>query len=305
MSVLVAGGCGFIGANLVRELVAQGEDVVAFDLRPNAAPFKHIAGKVKVVQGDSTNITDILHVIQENNVHDVFHLIGLLADVSQVKPSLAEAVSVGSTLNFLEAARLCGLGRIVYASSSAVYHPKEASPVKESAATCPPSVYGATKVMSEFYGMHYHRTFGLDFVALRFTTVYGLGKFGGSTGIISQMIEKTAFGDPITVEVADAATDWIYIKDAVKGLLLARRAANPQQRIYNIGGASYTVRQVADVVQRMIPDARIELEAKRTFPWPPAYDISMAKAELNYEPSYDIQRGVADFIEECRKVKRL
>jgi UDP-glucose 4-epimerase len=304
MSVLVAGGCGFIGSHLIRKLVEQGEEVVAFDLRPNVALFKDVADKVKVVQGDATNIVDILHVIKENSVRDVFHLIGLLADVSQVKPLLAEAVSVGSTLNFLEAARLCGLNRIIYASSSAVYDPKELPPVSESVAPNPPSVYGATKVMSEFYGMHYHRMFGLDFVVLRFATLYGLGKFGGSTGIISQMIEKAAFGEPVTVDVADAVTDWLYIKDAVNSLLLARKVASPQQRIYNIGGGSYSTRQVAEVVKRMIPDARIKLEAKRTFPWPPAYDISRAEAELDYRPAYDIEKGVADFIEECRNVKR-
>jgi UDP-glucose 4-epimerase len=303
MSVLVAGGCGFIGSHLVRKLVSAGEKVVAFDLRPNLTLLKDIADKLTIVQGDSTSATDIFQVIQEHKVRDVVHLVGLLADVSQVKPVLAQKVSVDSTLNFLEAARIFGLNRLVYASSSAVYDPKEPAPVSEAVSPHPPSVYGATKMMSEFYGMHYHKMFGVDFVALRFTTIYGLGKSGGSTGICSQMIEKAALGQAVVVDAADAVTDWLYIKDAVKAILLAKQVANPQQRIYNIGGATYSTRQVADVVRRMIPDAQIELQAKKTFPWPPSYDLSRAEAELKYKPSFDIEKGVADFIEDCRRMK--
>jgi UDP-glucose 4-epimerase len=301
MSILVAGGCGFIGSHLVRKLLEEGEKVVIFDLHPNTALIKDIADEVKIVQGDSTSLADILHAVKENDARDIYHLIGLLADVSQVKPVLALKVNVESTLNILEAARILNLNRIVFTSSSAVYDPKESPPVDESVAPRPPSVYGMTKVMSEFYGMHYNKLFGIDFVALRFTTIYGFGKAGGSTGICSKMIEQSACGEPVKVDVADAVTDWLYIKDAVNSLLLARRVGNPRQRIYNIGGGTYTVHQVADMVKRLIPDANIELEAKRTFPWPPAYEGARAAEELGYRPSFDLERGVRDFIEECKR----
>jgi UDP-glucose 4-epimerase len=190
---------------------------------------------------------------------------------------------------------------MIYSSSVAVYDPKTPPPVDDFVTPNPPSVYGATKVMSEFYGMHYHRTFGMDFVALRFTTVYGYGKSGGSTGILSQMIEQAALGQPVKVDAADAVTDWLYIKDAVESLVLARNARDPRQRIYNIGGGSYSTRQLAEVLSRMLPDAQIELESKRTFPWPPSYTWTKASEELGYEPAFDIERGVKDFICECRR----
>jgi UDP-glucose 4-epimerase len=301
MSVLIAGGCGFIGSHLARRLLAEGEKVVLFDLRPNLQLIKDIADKVTIVQGDSTNIIDILHAIQGNDAKDIYHLVGLLADVSQQKPLLAQKVSVESTINFLEAARILPLNRIIYASSSAVYDPKSSPPVDESVTPNPTSVYGATKMMSEFYGMHYHRSFGTDFVALRFTTIYGYGKSGGSTGIISQMIEKAVLGETIRVDAADAVTDWLYIKDAIEALLLARCARNVQQRIYNIGGGSYSTRQVADLVRKILPSTNIQLESKRTFPWPPSYDWTKATEELRYRPSFSIERGIEDFIQECRR----
>jgi len=149
--------------------------------------------------------------------------------------------------------------------------------------------------------MHYHRAFGVDFRALRFTTLYGLGKSGGSTGICSLMIEKSALGEAVRGEVADAVTDWLYIKDAVSSLILAGKAEQPKERIYNIGTSSHSVREVADIVRRQIPNSDIRLEAKRTFPWPPVYDCSAARRELGFAPAFTIEEGVRDFIKETKK----
>jgi nucleoside-diphosphate-sugar epimerase len=246
-------------------------------------------------------MVDILHAIQQFKVQDLYHLIALLGDVSQQKPLLALKVNVETTLNFLEAARLFQLGKVVFASSVAVYNPSEPAPVGDEAPTNPGSVYGATKVLSEFYGLHYHRTFGVDFRALRFTTLYGLGKFGGSTGICSYMIEKAARGEEVAGDVRDAVTDWLYIKDAVNALNLAREIPGPKRRVYNIGGGSFSVGQVAQVVKKFIPDARIHLEAKRQFPWPPSFTWEAAREELGYQPRFPIEKGVQDLIEEARK----
>jgi UDP-glucose 4-epimerase len=301
MSVMVAGGSGFIGSHLVRKLVENGEKVVVFDLHPNLEAIGDVISKVEVVKGDATQIIDILHTIQQHNVSDIYHLVGILADICQQKPLLALKVNVETTVNFLEAARLLNLGKIVFASSVAVYSPNEPSPVREEAATNPGSVYGATKVLSEFYGLHYNKFFGVDFRALRFTTIYGLGKFGGATGVCSLLIEKSALGQPVKVDAAEAVTDWLYIKDAVNSLLLARKVYNLKQRVYNIGGGTYSVREVVDIVKRFVPHANIELEAKRLFLWPPSYDCTRAQEELGYKPLFDIENGIKDFIEVARK----
>lgn len=300
MSILIGGGGGFIGYHVVKKLVEKGELVVVFDLMPNVDLFKRFGEKVKVVRGDATHLSDILHAVKENGVEDIFHLIALLADVSQEKPLLALKVNVESTVNFLEAVRIMNLRRIVFASSVAVYDPNEKPPVKESAPLRPISVYGATKVLSEFYGLHYHHLFGVDFRALRFTTIYGLGKSGGSTGVCSLMIEKSALGQPTKGDVGDAVTDWLYIKDAVSSLILAREIDDPKGRIYNIGGTSHRVKEIAEIVRRFIPNADIQLESKKVFPWPPAYDYSKAGEELGYSPAFSIEEGIQDFIRETR-----
>lgn len=301
MTVLVAGGGGFIGSHLVRALVDKGESVVVFGRTLNTSLLGDIAGRVKLVRGDASNLADVLHAIKENAVSDVYHLIALLADVSQRQPLWAFKVNTESTLNFLEAARILGLRRIVFASSVAVYDTKATLPVTESSPLRPASVYGETKVASEFYGMHYHKLFGVDFRALRFTTLYGPGKSGGSTGICSLLIEQSALGQPVEVDAADAVTDWLYIKDAVRSLLLAREVDSPGERIYNIGAGSYSVREVVNMVKKLIPDASIRLRSERTFPWPAAYDWSKAHEELGYDPLFGIEEGIKDFIDEVRK----
>ncbi|OGP87867.1 MAG: hypothetical protein A2157_10700 [Deltaproteobacteria bacterium RBG_16_47_11] len=301
MSILVAGGSGFIGSHLVRKLIGMGERVVIFDQFANIEAIDDIRDKVKVVQGDATNIVDILHAVEENEVRDIYDLVGLLVNVSQEKPLLALKVNVESTLNFLEASRILKLGKVIFTSSVAVYDPKEQPPVAEGAPLRPTSVYGATKVLSEFYGMHYNKLFGVDFRALRFTTIYGLGKYGGATGACSVLIENSALGRPTKVEVADAVTDWLYIKDAVNSLVLARKVDSLKERVYNIGGSTHAVYQVADMVRKFVPDANIELEAKKVFPWPPSYDCTRAQLELGYKPLFDIENGIRDFIDEARK----
>jgi nucleoside-diphosphate-sugar epimerase len=301
MAVMVAGGSGFIGSHLVKHLAGLGEKVIVFDAQPTPFLRAETGGRVEVVRGDATQIVDILHAVQQFKVRDLYHLIALLGDVSQQNPLLALKVNVETTLNLLEAARLFHLGKFVFASSVAVYSPAEPAPVGEEAPTNPGSVYGATKVLSEFYGLHYQRNFGVDFRALRFTTLYGPGKFAGSTGICSFMIEKAARGEEVTGDVRDAVTDWLYIKDAVNSLILAREAPNPKRRIYNIGGGSFSVGQVAQIVKKFIPGARIHLEAKRQFPWPPSYKWEPAREELGYEPRFPIEEGVRDLIEQARK----
>ena len=246
MTILVAGGSGFVGSHLARALLHKGERVVILGRNPDARLIRDIAGQVTFVRGDATSLADVLHAIKENAVSDVYHLIALLADVSQQNPPWALKVNTQSTLNFLEAARILGLRRIVFASSVAVYDRNAALPVTESSPLRPGSVYGETKVASEFYGMHYHRLFGVDFMALRFTTLYGPGKSGGSTGICSLLIEKAALGEPVEIDAADAVTDWLYIKDAVRSLMLAREVESAKERIYNIGAGTYSVREVAE-----------------------------------------------------------
>ena len=301
MSVLIAGGCGFIGSHLARKLVEKGEEVIIFHHTPNTDRINNIIDRVKLIRGDATNIVDVLHALRDNRVQVVYHLIALLADISERNPSLALKVNVESLVHFLEASRILNMKRIIFASSVAVYDPLTQPPVVETAPLRPRSVYGATKVLSEYYGMHYHRAFGVDFRALRFTTLYGLGKSGGSTGICSLMIEKSALGEAVRGEIADAVTDWLYIKDAVNSLILAGESEQAMDRIYNIGGSSHSVKEVADIVRRLIPNADIRLEARKTFPWPPAYDCAAAKRELGFIPAFTLEEGVKDFIRETRK----
>ena len=277
----------------------MGEKVVVFDSQPNLSLLGAVGGKVELVKGDATQMIDILQAIKQYQVKEVYHLIALMADVCHQKPLLALKINVETLLNFLEAARLMSLQKIIFASSVAVYNAGEPAPVGEEAPTNPSSVYGATKVAGEYFGLHYQRNFGIDFRALRFTTIYGLGKSTGFTGICGLMIEKSARGEAVAGKFRNAVTDWLYIKDAVNSLLLIRDKTGPS-RVYNIGGSSHSVGEVAEIVKKIIPGAKISLEAQQLFPWPPSYRWTRAEAELGYRPLFDIEAGVRDFIAEVR-----
>jgi len=304
MSVMVTGGCGFIGSHLVRELVEDGRDVVVFDSSPDIQLISDVSDRVKFVSGDVSDLRNLFDAVRQHGVEDVFHTAALLILDCEEKPLRALKVNVEGTVNVLEAARLMGLGRVVFTSSAAVFSPNLPLPVRDDTPTYPTTVYGATKLMGELYGMKYLRSYGVDFRALRFTWVYGPGRSRGASAFSSLIIEKPALGDPVKIpHNQETRGDWLYVKDAVKALILALEAESPQSRIYNISGGVYPLGYVAGVVKREIPNAIIEFNPEAPIR-KSSYDDMKARLELGWNPSYTIEEGIRAHIKELRRPKR-
>lgn len=297
MSVMVTGGGGFIGSHLVRKLVEDGEDVVVFDSSPNTQLICDVLERVKFVKGDISDLRDVFDAVKRYGVEDVFHTAALLVFDCEENPLRALKVNVEGTVNVLEAARLMGLGKVIFTSSVAVFSPNLPGPVRDDAPTYPITVYGATKLMGELYGMKYVRSYGVDFRALRFTWVYGPGRSRGASAFSSLMIEKPALGEAVKISHNEETSgDWLYVKDAVKALILARKAESPEHRIYNISGGVYSLRHVSNIVKRMIPDATIEFDPESSVRRS-SYEDTNARLELGWHPSYTIEEGVREHIE--------
>jgi UDP-glucose 4-epimerase len=146
---------------------------------------------------------------------------------------------------------------------------------------------------------------GVDVVVLRFATTYGPGKTSrhGKMGVTSQIVENPAAGLPFRLaQGGDEKDDFIYNKDSARGIYLACMADNPKSRVYNIGtGVGVTLNDVARVIRKHLPKADIEIGPGLNFlgmPYPASsvYDISRARAELGYEPHYDLEKGIADYL---------
>ena len=298
---MVTGGCGFIGSHLVRKLVNEGERVVVFDSSPTTTLINDVRESIEYVRGDISDFRNVLDVVKTHEVRDVFHTAAMLINSCENNPMRALRVNVEGTVNLLEAARMMKLSKFVFTSSVAVFSTGLQSPIGDDAPTYPRSIYGMTKLVSELYGLKYQRSFGVDFRALRFTWVYGPGRSRGESAFSSLIVENPAIGEPVKIpHKEETSGDWLYVKDAIKALILVRDVENPNRRIFNISGEVHPINHIANIVRKYIPDACIEFdpEAKlREY----SYDDRNAREELGWHPSYDIEEGIRDHIKEVKK----
>ena len=314
MSTLLVGGGSFIGAHVVRELLGAGDRVIAYDvdIRDNAIHRILSAdelSRVTFVQGDVLDAIGLLHAARSHEVRDIIHLAAALIPTCAAQPALGVRVNVDGFNHVLEVARVVVARRVVWASSIAVYGPQsryDGEP-DEDAPHWPTTVYGACKSMNEYMARHYYDAFGVDSIGLRFTVVYGAWRMRGALAyrLGQELIEKPAHGQPARVPAGDGLVNWQHVEDAAHAILLSLRHVGPtKHRVFNTGGEAVRVRDAAAVVQRLLPDARIEVE-NGAAEGIARLSIARAAAELGYRPRYDFAAGARQSINEYRRRQNL
>lgn len=310
MNVLITGGTGFIGGHVMRGLLKQGHQVVAFDSSPNTELLKDIADQIDVVQADVQDLAAIIDVIKKFEITHIVHMASLLTTTSQRRPFAALNINAVGTVNTLEASRLTGVVRVTFNSSTAVYgYTEEGKPIDEDHPLRPSTIYGATKLLGEYYGLAYNADYGLGFAALRFPSIYGPGQTQRGFSSFKEIVEKPLLGLPAKVPVGgDQKFDIVYVKDVADAIISAILAKETPHKIFNISGdvASFaTLRDLANVVRTNIPSAIIEIGPgfEPTEPVRGPLDIRRARNELHYEPKYDLNRGVRDYIDTFNRIR--
>jgi len=172
MAILVTGGAGYIGRWLARELSARGIETVALDrLAPGPNDELKLPAEVTFVEGDVTDRAVVVAAAKLRPYTAVVHLAGIVTMGCERDPDLAMRVNLGGTHNALEAARLAGIPRLVFASTISVYGPNVPQPITEATPAEPLTWYGQSKVMAEQLGLYYQRRWGLDFRAARLAAI--------------------------------------------------------------------------------------------------------------------------------------
>ncbi|MQA12693.1 MAG: NAD-dependent epimerase/dehydratase family protein [Pseudonocardiaceae bacterium] len=276
MTTLITGGAGLIGSKVAERLLGAGESVVLLDVA--AAPertdplVERFGEQLTVERGDVLGVGNLGAAVRRHGVDSILHLAYLLGAESNANPGLATQVNAVGTANVLDVARLFEVRRVVLASSIAVYgrdamYPRDALPLTEDA---PPwvapgvPIYGGGKVYMEQLGAHYRAQYGLEVVGLRPSIVYGPGRRTGATGWVVVLIEDPALGRSVSVGFGDAKMSLVYVEDVADqftAMLQAPSEAFAQRRFFNTGGDTCTMRELADVVRGIIPDASIEVAA--------------------------------------------
>jgi UDP-glucose 4-epimerase len=317
-TVLVTGGSGVNGPWVLRSLVEKGISVVNYDSRKDTSLYADISHKVETLVGDILDLPHLIDAIKRYHVDRIVHLAAIMPDPLESNPYSAYRVNVDGTINILEAARLMNIKRVVYTSSVAVYAPVTGEygyptykPVGEDYPQVPQSVYGATKLFTEHMCFNYQRIYGVDFVILRFSWIYGPGKQArhGVLALHSKIIESAMIGQPIKIpQGGDEKVDSVYCRDVGQGVALACVGENLQHRVFNIGtGRGETFRQLIDALHKMLGKVPVEigpgLDPRGT--GGPGYmvmDIERAKKELGYRPQYDLEAGAKDYIESMKRL---
>lgn len=319
MIVLITGGMGVMGAETSRKFVKEGIRPIIYARHRDESLIRDILDKVEIELGDILDFARLLEVIKRHKVTHIVHTAAFVGAVSQANPALSVQVNVIGMVNVLEAARLFDVKRVVYTSAKGVYGPLSPEhkhptykPLSEDHPKNPVRIYDSAKLMGEHVGRYYHANMEVDVVALRFGTTYGPGKTArhGAKGITSQIVEKPANGLPFRLaQGGDQKDDFVYNKDSALGIYLACIAENLQDRVFNIGsGVGSTLNDFARAVRRHLPNADIEIGPGLNYFGSPTssygiYDISRAERELGYKPQFDVERGVADYLESLARLK--
>jgi len=308
MRILVTGGAGFIGSHLVERLLAAGHAVaIVDDFNDFYDPqIKHanIAGFAKDVTvrhldlRDSASVRDLFH-------REKFEVIAHVAARAGVRPSIQYPqlyydTNVTGTLHLLEAARMTGVERFIFASSSSVYGASKTVPFSEDLhLTQTLSPYAATKIAGEFLCSTYSHLYRLRVVALRYFTVYGPRQRPDLA--IHQFTRRIYAGQPIE-QFGNGTTrrDYTYIDDVIQGTMAALKYAGPLFDIFNLG-ESDTI-QLKDLILAI--EAALGKRAKiNQLPEQPGdmpltcADISKARKLLGYKPTTRLSQGLPRFIE--------
>ena len=301
--VLVTGGGGFIGSNLVRALLERGDEVRVLDNFSTGNRGNLNGLDVDVVEGELRSYERVHNAVRGTEV--VFHL-GALGSVprSVQDPLTTSAVNVEGTLNVLLAARDEGVRRVVFASSSSVYGGSAQLPARESAPVDPISPYGVAKLAAERYCISFSSVYeSFETVVLRYFNVFGPRQNPRSqyAAVVPLFITAIAAGDPVTIfGDGEQSRDFTYVANVVEANLLAADAPNASGRIFNVAaGAPASVNALADTIGRLLGKP-VE---KRTAP-PRAgdlrdsqADVSAAREVLGFEPRVAFEDGLRRTIE--------
>lgn len=318
MKVLITGGMGVIGAETSRKFVKEGHRPVIFARHRDESLIGDIVDKVDIELGDVLDMPRLLQTIKKHHITHIVHTAGFVGAVSAANPALSIQVNVMGVVNVLEAARAFDVTRVVYTSAKGIYGPVLGEyghptyrPMPEDMPKNPKRIYDSAKLMGENVCIYYDANMGIQTVVLRFASTYGPGKTSrhGAMGVTSRIVENPVRGLPFQIERGgDEQDDFIYNKDSASGIYLATVTEKLESRIFNIGtGVGATLRDFERAIRRHIPNAVMEIGPGLNFlgmPYPASgvYDISRARAELGYRPEYDIERGVADYIQSLKRM---
>ena len=303
MKILVTGGAGFIGSHFVDELIEQGHQVVIVD-NLSTGKRENINPNAKFYKLDISDIR-ISEVFKEEKPEAVFHLAAQI----DIRKSIADPIEDAKTnilggLNVLENCKKFGIKKVIFISSGgAVYGETKIIPTSENCSTSPNSPYGIAKLITEKYLNYYYKNFGLPYVSLRPSNVYGSRQDPSVGGVVAIFCNKLLNNEqPIIYGDGKQTRDYVFVEDVVNAGILALE--QDKIGIFNVGTAKEI--SVDELFQKLQEIMELDIEPIYK-PFRPSeqqrscLDCSKIKKELGWEPKDDLNQGFKRTIEWQRK----
>jgi len=294
--LLVTGGAGFIGSNLVDALIALGYPVRILDNFENGKSG-NLNPKADLITADIRHADAIRAAF--DGVDTVFHVAALpRIPLSIADPVRTHMTNVVGTLNVLVASRDAGVRRVIYSGSSSVYGMQPAMPLRETMAPNPLNPYALQKSVGEQYTRMFHRFFDLQTLTLRYFNVYGprMTFDGAYVTVIAAFIEARKRGLPLTIHGDGGQTrDFTHVSDVVEANIQAMHASTGDGRAINIGaGHNVSVNRIAALIGGPI----VRGESRPGDMRDTLADISEAANVLGWRPKVAIEDGLAALLKE-------
>src|SRR5271157_6043791 len=259
-TTLVLGGTGFIGRRLVPLLAQRGEEIVCMDINPGTASYGHLGKQVQVMRGDISQFDDVMSAMVAAKPARVVNLAYYLG--SEHPPHVAFKLNILGMDNCFEAARLCGVNRVAYASSLAVsgeQHFYGDRVVTEDDFRHGHVQYAMHKIFNEWQAQDYREKHGMEITAIRPANVTGNDKIVGSVDHV-KCITLPARGEAISFPYKDTMRAPIHVDEIAEIFARVVTKDKPDHAIYNTGGHTISLGDLADMVREFLPAAQITFD---------------------------------------------
>lgn len=305
--ILVSGGAGFIGSNLVDALIQDGYEVAIIDnlatgLKENINP------KAKFFEVDISSFKAVDKVFEEFQPEAVFHLAAQASVRKSVEnPSKDVETNVIGTVNLLKACQAHGTKKFIFSSTGgALYGDDVPRPTNEEANISPISPYGLDKFFGEKYIGYFKSNSDLQTVVLRYANVYGPKQNPkGEAGVIAIFADKMLKDEPIMVYGdGSSSRDYIYVGDVVGANLAALKST--VSNAYNIStGEETSIRELVDKIKKIIDsNSQVQYKEGRSGELQAScLDNTRAKLELGWSPKVDLDEGIKKTVEYLKSIK--
>lgn len=307
MKVLVTGGCGLLGIQLVRTLASRGHEVIALDVRKRDVDLLDgVWGeRVRFEAGDITDAAGLTKLAQDSGITAMVHTAVLMNEpISRSDPVRSFRINVEGTLNVLEIARAMEI-RCICMSSQSVYGSRPTMDTIPSGDLQPwlGSLYASEKVMCEVLIHSYQKAYGLDTAIFRPNQMYGPAPTQFRT-VLDQMLQKALRGEPIvSPSGGDFLIEWTYAPDMAEGIVRALERPKLENRIFNIEENRFrSVGELGEIIKSLIPNAVVEIgpgQEMQGFSLPPSRgmgDTQPMREELELVPT-PLEKGVQTCVE--------